>query len=196
MNCERIKQQILLNQAGELSEGELLDLVSHLGACESCRKYSEQSGAILALAKSSLPLEDPSPAVMANILKVAREEVDHKTVLFELPSLRWVACAAAALLLICWVGVWSFSVSSVSSASHISAIVMAVGSEENMQVMSQSGKAEKDQELQALASHLLLMEGFITDEVPEAEIIDVSDEPQPTALQLHSIDVFELQRCV
>lgn len=196
MNCERIQQQILLNQSGELSERENRALADHLASCESCRKYSRQVGEIMALAGNSLPSEGPSPAVMANILSAAREELDRKTISFELPSLRWAVCAAAALLLICWMGLWSLRGSSASSASHISALVMAVGSEENLSIMSQSGKTEKDQELQALASHLLLMEGFITEEASEAELIDAGDELQPTALQLHNIDVFDLQRCV
>jgi len=196
MNCDRIQHQILLNQSGELSKKEIQVLVSHLASCVSCRKYSEQVGNIMALAGHSLSSEGPSPAIVANILSAAREELDHKTLSFALPSLRWAFCAAAALLLISWIGLWSFGGRSVSSASHISAIVMAVGSEENLHVISQSGKTEKDQELQALASHLLLMEGFVTDEIPEVEVIDVGDEPQPTALQLRNIDEFDLQRCV
>ncbi len=196
MNCERIRQQILLGRSGELSEAEHRELEDHLALCESCRRYGEEAGRIMDLADNSLVSEGPGPAVIENILAAARENADHRALPFVLPSLRWAVCGAAALLLICWMGIWSFQGSSASSASHISAIVMAVGSEENLALMSQSGKPEKEQELQALASHLLLMEGFITDEVFEEEIIDAGDEPQPTALQWHNIDVFDLQKCV
>lgn len=196
MNCKNIEQQILLSQSGELSGREVEKLQRHLDSCESCRKFSEKAGEVMTLARNSLPAEGPSPVVMARILAAAREEANRKVIFFQLPSVRWAVYAAAAAVVICGVGLWILKDSPISSASQVSAIVMAVGSEENLNVIGQSGKTEKDQELQTLASHLLLMEGFVTDELQEVEIIDAADEPLPTALRLHNIDAFVLQRCV
>jgi anti-sigma factor RsiW len=197
MNCEKIQNRILLNQTGELPEQEIEILHNHLAECEKCRRYLEDIERIISTARTSLPAGEPDATVMAGIIAAAKEEATRKTLLFSLPSVRWAACAAAAVFLVCGAALWSFSEKPASTASQMSTIVMAVGSEEVLHAISQSGKAEKDQELQSLASHLLLMEGFIVDEHSvETDFNDAVDESQPTALQQHSIDVFEWQRCV
>jgi anti-sigma factor RsiW len=196
MKCEKIQRDILLGQAGDLSARELENLREHLASCESCRKYSADAEKIMSIAATSLSVAEPSPAVTARILAVAREEAGGKVVMFPGPSLRWALCAAAAVFVMCGAGLWMLSGQTENSASQVSAIVLTLGSEEQLNAVSLSGKAEKDQELQALASHLLLMEGFWVDEFQEVEFIDAGDELRPTALRSRSIDVFELQRCV
>ncbi|MDD4870513.1 MAG: hypothetical protein PHR77_08125 [Kiritimatiellae bacterium] len=197
MNCEKIQQQILLNQTGELSGQEFETLCNHLVECEKCRKYRDDIEKVMSVARTSLPAGEPGAAVMAGILAAAREESNRKPLFFTPAYMQWAACAAAAVFIICGTALWSFREKPVSAASQMSTIAMAVGSEEVLHAISQSGKTEKDQELQSLASQLLLMEGFIVEEHPaEIEFSDAVDERQPTALQLHSIDAFELQRCV
>lgn len=196
MSCEKIQQDILLSQSGELTERELVLLGEHLTGCESCRRYKAGLEQVTSLVRTALPAGEPSPAVMARILSAAREEVHGNSIFFPAPSLRKALYAAAALFTVCAAGLWSFDIRPLSSASQMSAIVMAVGSEAELKVISRSGKPEKDQEIQALASHLLLMEGFVADELPDVELIDAADEPRPTALQLHNTDAIELKRCV
>ena len=195
MNCEKSQQYILLRQSGELTAADAAELGKHLDGCAACRGYAGSAGKIAAAA-SSAAVDGPSASVMAAIRAAARTELDNRTILFPVPVVRWLAYAAAAVLIFGGVFTWTRGSRPEHRASQVSAIVLAVGSEDNLNVVSQSGRTEKDQELQALASHLLLMEGFGVEETPEVELIDAGDEPLPTALRSHSTGASDLQRCV
>ena len=194
--CESMQRDILLAQSGDLSGQELEGLREHLASCEACRKYKTDMERIISLSSVALSAVEPSAEVQARIIAAARDEKEGKALMFPASSLRWALSSAAAVLLACGFGLWMLGERPVNQVSHVSAIVLALGAEEQMDALSVSGKAEKEQELRALASHLLLMEGFGTDELQEVEFIDAGDEPLPTALQSRNIDVFELQKCV
>ena len=187
---------ILLSQTGELSPGACKELEKHLEECGECRKYRDSMERIMSAAREALPAAEPGEAVMARIRSAAREEAERKIVFFPQYLTRWVSYAAAAAFVICGIGLWSFNHGQIHTAGQMSAIAMAMGSEADLHVISLLGKAESERELQALASHLLMMEGFAVDELPEPEPTDAFEEPLPTALQLHNTDGPGQKRCV
>lgn len=196
MNCDKSQQYILLRQSGELSSSDIRGLDKHLADCAACREYLDSVEAMMSAAASPQAVPEPGAAVMAAIRRAARDEADRKTIFFPVPAMQWAAYAAAAVFIVCGTLIWSYSNRLDNHTSQVTAIVLAVGNEENLDIISQLGSVEKGQELQALASHLLLMEGFGVDESLEVEPSDAGDEPLPTALRLRSIDAFDLQRCV
>jgi len=196
MNCDKSQQYILLRQSGELSSSKVEKIEKHLAECGECRKYRDSMENIMSSAASLLPVPEPGAAVMAAIREAARVEAGRRTIFFPMPAVRWLAYAAAAVFIMCGMLMWPQGNRTENHASQLSAIVLAVGSEQNLNIISESGKVEKGHELQALASHLLLMEGFNMEDNQEAELIDAGDEPLPTALQLRNIDAFDLQKCV
>ena len=122
MNCEKIQQDILLSQTGELTARELARLEKHIAGCDSCRRYKAGMEQVMSAAKSELPAGEPGSAVMARILSAAREEVSSGAISFPAPSLRASLYAAAALFIVCAIGLWSFNFRPLSSASQVSAI--------------------------------------------------------------------------
>jgi len=185
MNCEKSQRYIMLCQTGELPARKAGKLARHLEACEECRRYRDNLNAVTAVAKDSLPATEPGAPVIARILDEARKEM-ARTVFFPRPVLQWVAAAAAVIVCVCGAIMWSLNTRTYSTVSHVNAIVMVMGSEEDLDTLRQAGKLENDHELQTLAGHLLRMEGFVMEEAPDTEIVDVLAEPPPTALRSHS----------
>lgn len=64
MNCELAQEYIVLSVYGELPDDRVHQLDQHLSRCERCRREMEAVSA-LQKAMSALPLEEPSPSLLA-----------------------------------------------------------------------------------------------------------------------------------
>ena len=65
MKCRDIERKILLADAGELPARGAAALDAHLASCPGCRDYKERLALVQDAALEALPVQEPSPGVVA-----------------------------------------------------------------------------------------------------------------------------------
>ncbi len=103
MNCAKWQELILLRGSGELSGRKLAGLERHLERCGECRRFAEEYAAASS-ALESVPLDEPSGAVLARVRR-AVEERRPSPVVTLIPRVA-LGLAAAALVVIALVISW------------------------------------------------------------------------------------------
>jgi anti-sigma factor RsiW len=161
MNCEQARKKILLRESGEISGAEQGRLARHLSECRECADYAAFATRVTAEVRSAWAAAEPSPAVSERIRAAARDRVGRR-ILFPAPSLR---LAAVAALLVAALGIGFLlgrgRETRRDRTAAVSAMILML-TEEDDPVQDHFEQAEKG-DLDALASQLLLLEGFRTD---------------------------------
>ena len=178
MNCDKIEQQLLLADAGELSARAVTRLETHIDTCSRCRAYRDNLARLLPAAHDALAAAGPSATALAAVSEAAREQlVRPGIVVFPLPAWQPRALAYAAMLVLL-LGGW-FMVTPMRGTKRVreaQAVVAAVIDYEHGDDDGQT----REEELEALARELLRMEGFLPDETQD--LLYSEQVPDPTAL--------------
>lgn len=176
MNCRQAEQGLLLKDTGELPDRDWRPLEEHLAGCASCRAYRDELGRVMVLARRSLPTGAPAAQTMAAIRAAARAGVPMRTTV----TLSWTmwrtALAAAAIFLLC-LGGWHWlagrvprsggSAVALAPSAAASVAPLAADNEEFLTLLmedvvpvEQLSDLARPQEISALDSDLLLLEGL------------------------------------
>ena len=200
MNCESIRNEILLDQAGELTAERSAGLGKHLAECTACREFADDAEKIVAIAGQVLPSGQPSHAAIRKIIASAERHGGRDAVVFmRSAGPRWLALAAGLLLLVAggYVSL-SFYLQDHTAAHGVRAAqvssIMSMVSEDESAIMD-NGEAKTD--LRILAAQILRVEELsIDDPVEEDEEAIQADDPLTRDLQSHSTGDARPATCV
>jgi predicted anti-sigma-YlaC factor YlaD len=95
MKCSKAKNQILLQESGELSQKKKSTLLSHLQSCPECRQFKET---LIQSLEIFQPMEEPPVAALNEIKREARRRAPQRK---QAKTLYWkpaLAMAASALI--------------------------------------------------------------------------------------------------
>lgn len=181
MNCSQWRNQILLEESGELSDIDINDLKTHLLKCRSCEAFRASVVFLSQTARDYVSDQQPGMSVMTEISRAARNKHESNVIFFPLPYLRVAACAAALVLVISG---W-FSISSYNRTKQVENVRVLVSMISSDYSEEQSEENAEDNSLQEVARQLLEMEGF-TDSSDSDDLFSLLYEPEPTAFQEHN----------
>ena len=199
MNCQKMQCDMLLFQTGELPDRDAQALLQHVAGCAACRAYQDELSRLLAVSRTAIPETEraPRPATMVAIRRAARRDAQPaKRIAFFLPYLRVAAYAAAVLILMGGILWFPSRWQAAGRSNRITTLasLISVATEKASESNKGSAATGKD-ELHALASQLMAIEGMNPDESQEGDIIP-AEEPQPTDLRSHSIVGLGRRVCV
>jgi hypothetical protein len=192
MNCEEMKNNLLLAQSGELPDAQCCELKSHIEECEDCRKYSH----MLDMISSNIEPykgEDPSPATMSKIYDAISTASEQKTVIAFPGFARALAYAALVTMLI---GGSLLLPNKDNQISQIDTLkdIMAIVCDDDAYILDGNPSDDPDSEIGMLAEQLLRYQ-----EGSDAYFIDeeyLPEELDPTALQFHNTHELPQKKCV
>lgn len=186
-NCEQARMFILLESSGELSKGDSRSLSAHMSGCRNCRKFKAHLDLISKTAPDALSAGEPSPAVVEGIARKASDQ--HITTVLHFPVLqvRWLA-AAAAVLLLCG-GIW-LTTPSYSGRNHVQEMNTLILAMRNINPDTAiTENAVESVQLKELGEQLLKLEGLDWNE-QDMESLILNAEPLPTSSRWNSIPAF------
>jgi hypothetical protein len=209
MKCDDAQRQMLLADSGELSQAQIADLDSHMSSCVKCREFSEDMRRIFSVAKSALPYEGPSAAVMARIRVAAEKRTEAgKLHVFLRPSTLILAHAAAIMLIAGGLLLFAIHRSAqhgnsantavAKEADHIGHlnIIVSMVSEGQIEDLETQNGHNAEQQRHMLAQRLLIVEGLLVESVSESEPTGFDEEPLPTDLRSNSSASSDSRICV
>lgn len=180
MITEAMEREILLAESGEIDAGRLAALEAAVAASPEAQAYRARARRLTAAAAAQ-PADGPSEFVMARIVAEARAHRERRAWRFPLPAVRLAACAAALALVAGGVWVARDGRSAADTVGDLQTIVAMVSPHA---YNPDAGAAAEQERLRELARHLLIMEGFVSEESPAEEA--ESQEPSPTTLRWRS----------
>ena len=177
MNCIEMRKLILLQDSGEISELQRLELESHLIGCPDCRQHLASLDWVRQAVKTVTPTRtSPSNKVMESIHEEARK---HHTRFHWHLSLPWkAALVAAASLVIC--------------LSSVQLFTRSPGQPGNTQSTTQDAA-----DLEALTKQLLMLQEANMNAAEElADDFILLEDRQPTTLRGNNTPVVPRAGCV
>ncbi|OVE74060.1 hypothetical protein BVX94_01915 [bacterium B17] len=192
MNCEEIRNQMLLAQSGELPASEIESLKHHLENCEECQNYSQLLDLIAANSRP-YDTEGPSQATMARIHDTMSDTNESKSIIMFPGFVRILAYAAVFAMLIGGALLLPESESQTAGIDNLKDLI-AIASEDESYTMQSNGAQDCESEIRVLAEQLLkYQEG---NSVYFIEEVFLPLEPEPTALQFHNTPESPQEKCV
>lgn len=185
-HCDKIRELILLEESGELSQDSSTELNLHLKECRACAQYRREIRTIINCGRNALPGGLPSEQTVNNIIARAGEQ-SGEIVFFAHPWRIAAGIAAVlAVILSTYLAVYTPETQSGNTAFETGdlhlMISLATEGELEMPFMDSTGSDEA--QLKELAGRLLKLQGFSLEESEEPE--DITDLFLPTVLQLHN----------
>lgn len=197
MNCEKMRNKILLAESGELTEREERKLESHLAVCADCQMYRENERKIVSAALNSQIVKDIPQDVLARICSAGkkRKKSEARIIVFR-PIVMQVLAYAAVLAL--FVGGWTmlkYGNEQTSRMNEIGVILDMVSNDTMMDDEYESAINETSS-LKELADQLLIIEGLMADDLIDGLYEeDLIEDSQPAVLQSRNIPALCVKRC-
>ena len=200
MNCTTAQRLMHLAASGELPAADAVRLAEHETTCAACRTGHEDMLRVLAALPACTRSGEPNPSVLAAIGgEIRRRAGERPAMVWMLPPVRWIACAAC-LLILAAAGYWRVAADGglrlqLHRAERVSAIVTIVSGE--TAGFAPAATAKGEDHLRALALQILRMEGLHVEvEEPVDEDITSDLEPMPRNPQSHNTDASRPEECV
>lgn len=192
MNCEEIKNQILLAQSGELPDVQIKALKNHIDSCEECRQYARLLD-IVSAHSNPYNVDGPSPETLAQVRNAISEGCKHKPLIMFPAFARMLAYAALFALLTGGALLIPQENSRQAGIDNLKDLIALVSDDNSFATQNNSTK-DPEKELRSLAEQLLKYQQgkgvyFIDEEF-------LPFEPDPTASQSHNIPEDHQGKCV
>jgi predicted anti-sigma-YlaC factor YlaD len=193
MNCNEVRDWVLLSETNEAAERRSAAMEQHLAQCRDCREYRAATALLTGTARNLRLTAEPSAAVLARIR--AEAEAQHplqRPVLVWRPMLRRALGLAASMMLV--VGTWFYYMrpAAVDSVGELHALLSLLGDPSADGTSVAVAKQATDEGLQHLGARLIELEGLEIDDgnadmLSDEELKEL-EEPDATDLPENSTD--------